>query len=1517
MSDHIWSDIGLWTIFLGLAIAVVILLVSPTVGRRPAPSAPTAAKTLKHPKSLTFRIDDIPVSHVDKLDRNIQSIAELDSVLRDAAASFVRRSMAPKDSSFVCATFSATTHLSGNELCAQLLRAGTNYPYSYSCDFDGITPLFEDSNGAAVDIIAVPGLGSHALGSWKCSHSDDVWLRDFLPHDVPNIRVLLYGYDTTLPGSLSRQSIEDLGRIFVERVAAFRAGDGTTRRPLIFIGHSLGGLLIKEALIHARRRHGDAVADLAKACYALLFFGVPNLGLRNDQLRTLVRGQPNEALIHDLLVDNDSEASTFLKRLADQFSESCKDHYRVMSFFERVLSSTLERDEEGKWRKTGSPSLLVTEKSATATGLVAVADEDNIPINKDHSGLVKYCSRSQGDYTIVRRRILECVKGARLDVPRRFAEDSFEHAHSETTQACMRSLAFEEIDGRQNGIDAAAAGTCEWLLGHETLTEWTQQLRGLVWIRGKPGSGKSTLMKYALEKVPPLYKTQPLVLSFFFHGRGHELQRSLLGLFRSLLHQLLHLVPGALPDLIDTFDHRRKTVGEAGKEWQWHLPMLQAFFQSSLSRILKQRTMLVFIDALDECGEQPAVQLIDFLKQVLSGLSSADLQLSVCFSCRHYPIIELEGGSTILLDAENNGDIDLYVRGRLSSDQHSEIQGILSQRAQGVFMWAHIVVDRVLQMKRRGEPPGRIMREIERVPQKLDDLYHDLLQNVEDRAGAIRLVQWICFSTRPLTTDELPWAMTIDPYSPDQTITDCRQSDEFIAQDNMEKRITSLSCGLAEVAPSDNSRVVQFIHQSVKDYFIGQGLLVLDSSYGTPKSLPTSIEFLLCLQCINYFKMTISSHTGRFSEEDTIRFPFLKYVITSLVPHIKRSGPPQTYVKEILDSLRWPSSSFVDQWVLAYKAVETHPWNRPSEGSSLMHIVSRYNLQRLLSEMITEGVNVNSKDNDGRTPLSQAAQNGHEPVVKMLLNTGKVDVDSRDNDGWTPLFWAARSGHAEVVKMLLNTGKVDVDSRDNDGWTPLSWAAMNDHIKVVKVLLNTGIVDVDPRQHNYGWTPLSRAASGGHAEVVKMLLNTGKADVDLRHNDGQTPLSWAAINGHIEVVKVLLNTGKVDVDSRDNDGQTPLFRAAEYGHIEVVKVLLNTGKIDVDLRDNDGWTPLSWAAINGHTDVIKVLLNTGKVDVDSRHNDGQTPLSWAAKNGHIKVVKVLLNTGKVEVDSRDNDGWTPLFWAAMNDHIKVVKVLLNTGKVDVDSRDNDGQTPLFRAAECGHIEVVKVLLNTGKIDVDLRDNDGWTPLSWAARSGHTDVVKVLLNASKVDVNSRYNDGQTPLSWAASSGHAEVVKVLLNTGKVDVDSRDKTGRTPLSLAAGKGNEAVVKMLIDANEAGINSSDNFGRTPLSWAAMKGHVEVVSLLANTGTVNMNSEDKEGFTPFMWAVWRSNKDVVNTLLQTGRLLHHRCVDGLCYQAFWFMLPDELDQFMVNIGFVIEDDIFGLRGLFHDLPIS
>ncbi|KAF9777621.1 hypothetical protein IL306_004356, partial [Fusarium sp. DS 682] len=145
-------------------------------------------------------------------------------------------------------------------------------------------------------------------------------------------------------------------------------------------------------------------------------------------------------------------------------------------------------------------------------------------------------------------------------------------------------------------------------------------------------------------------------------------------------------------------------------------------------------------------------------------------------------------------------------------------------------------------------------------------------------------------------------------------------------------------------------------------------------------------------------------------------------------------------------------------------------------------------------------VEVDSRDKNGRSPLSWAAWNRNEAVAKLLLDTGKVNVDSRDKNGRSPLSWAAEDGNEAVAKLLLDTGKVDIDSRDKNGTSPLLWAAEKG------------------RNGKYGGIPPPfrppLAAWNGHEVVVKLLLDTGKVDIDLTDKNGRSPLSWAAGSGH-------------------------------------------------------------------------------------------------------------------------------------------------------------------------------------------------------------------------------------------------------------------------------------------------------------------------------------------------------------------------------------------------------------------
>ncbi|KAK8862170.1 Protein SERAC1 [Apiospora arundinis] len=150
---------------------------------------------------------------------------------------------------------------------------------------------------------------------------------------------------------------------------------------------------------------------LSQTCRGLLFFGVPQLGLRNEKLASVVEGQPNQALIRALVVDDESEPSDFLGRMSDDFARCFQGRLRVISFYERRLSSTVEMQPDGTLQKLGPPVLMVTRKSATSTGLTAVADEDIIPFDADHSGLVKFESRREDAYIVVKERIKSLVSG--------------------------------------------------------------------------------------------------------------------------------------------------------------------------------------------------------------------------------------------------------------------------------------------------------------------------------------------------------------------------------------------------------------------------------------------------------------------------------------------------------------------------------------------------------------------------------------------------------------------------------------------------------------------------------------------------------------------------------------------------------------------------------------------------------------------------------------------------------------------------------------------------------------------------------------------------------------------------------------------------------------------------------------------------------------------------------------------------------------------------------------------------
>ena len=194
-----------------------------------------------------------------------------------------------------------------------------------------------------------------------------------------------------------------------------------------------------------------------------------------------------------------------------------------------------------------------------------------------------------------------------------------------------------------------------------------------------------------------------------------------------------------------------------------------------------------------------------------------------------------------------------------------------------------------------------------------------------------------------------------------------------------------------------------------------------------------------------------------------------------------------------------------------------------------LHLAAYFGLREVMIALLKNRHDLGSKDSNGRTPLSWAAEKGAE-------------LESKPDSDQALLSLAAEKKHAAVVKQYKYVAKVllksglEVDFKSSWGQMPLSWAVEKGHEAVVKLLLEKG-AELDCNDE-YGRTPSPLTAEEGHEAVVTLLLKNG-AELDSRSSWGQTPLSWAAEKGHEVMVTLLLEKG-AELERKDKYGRTPL-----------------------------------------------------------------------------------------------------------------------------------------------------------------------------------------------------------------------------------------------------------------------------------------------------------------------------------------------------------------------------------------
>lgn len=204
--------------------------------------------------------------------------------------------------------------------------------------FDGITTLFSPvaHEEHQIDVLAVSGLGSHPFGSFVHKEDGNMWLADNIPRDIPAARVMIFGYESELPHSRSQVQLDDLAGPLQIAISQILRSD--KKRPILLVGHSLGGLLVKQALIRiAEPGFENGLPNLLDMITGTLLFGTPNDGLDIESLVPMVNNQPNRFLLESLNCKN----SQVLRRQRQEFSKVLeRAKLQLFCLYETELSPT-------------------------------------------------------------------------------------------------------------------------------------------------------------------------------------------------------------------------------------------------------------------------------------------------------------------------------------------------------------------------------------------------------------------------------------------------------------------------------------------------------------------------------------------------------------------------------------------------------------------------------------------------------------------------------------------------------------------------------------------------------------------------------------------------------------------------------------------------------------------------------------------------------------------------------------------------------------------------------------------------------------------------------------------------------------------------------------------------------------------------------------------------------------------------------------------------------------------------